>query len=239
MNRLRVPVSLLLVALLSGCSLSGRSASAEETERSRVRVLWLEGVRARLSQDLSTAVSRFETLARRHANTPQGREAALRAALLLLDPTTPIFGPVRAAGLLTSYLSRGGEEEAPNHAEVVRLQALVEDLVAMQTRTAALEADITELRRLTDELLQERELLLQETARQDSLFLQQVDREVLEALEAAQADTSFAAPGAVRPDTTRAVPGGARPDTVAAVPGGLRPDTTARRTSRTVLRGRG
>jgi hypothetical protein len=97
----------------------------------------------------------------------------------------------------------------------------------MQARTATLEADMTELRRLTDELLQERELLLQETARQDSLFLQQVDREVLEALEAAQADTSLAAPGAVRPDTA------------AALPGGLRPDTTAHRPSRAVLRGRG
>jgi hypothetical protein len=170
MVRLRLPVSLLLIALLSGCSLSRRPAAGEDSERSRV--LWLEGVRARFARDLSTAVSRFETLARRHADSPQGRDAALRAALLLLDPTTPIFGPARAASLLTGYLS---QPDASDRAEVERLQALVDELVATQSRTAALERDVEELRRLTDALVEERGRLLAETARQDSLFLQRME----------------------------------------------------------------
>lgn len=61
-----------------------------------------------------------------------------------------------------------------------RLQVLVDELVAARGRTDALERDLVQLREITNSLLKERNRLLRETARQDSLLLQRAAPEVLE-----------------------------------------------------------
>lgn len=100
---------LLVLASLTGCAAVGLGGG-ESADRME---LWHRAQEALAAERFEEAEGVFETLARSHPNTLEGRESLFYLGSLRLDPRNPEWDPVPAEARLGEYLAFMEREDGP------------------------------------------------------------------------------------------------------------------------------